>query len=148
MSSGSGVRTVGVALVVVALLAGLGAWNYQRNLRAERASPGATPFRGYSDADLAALRGAYEAEIATLRTEYDAASKRRAAVRPTQGVGEGIAEFERVRRSSERVRDAGQELAAQEKRVQEIAAEQARRARTGSEIALHVRRLTGLELPL
>lgn len=148
MSSRSGVRAFGSALLVLGIIAGVGAWNYQRNLAVERAARTATPFRGYSDDDLASLRAAYEAESDALRREYEARGSRRAQVRKTRGVQEGIAEFERLQRSSERVRDIGQELAASEQRAAEIAREQARRAKVGSEFAVHFRRLTGIALPL
>ena len=51
-----------LALLLVVLVAGVG-WNYHRNVAREQAE--FRPYRGYSDADLAALVAAYEQESKT-----------------------------------------------------------------------------------
>ena len=148
MADGAAKRTAASALVVLLALGVAGGWNYHRNLQAEQAAAGRTPFRGYADADLDALRAAYQAEIDGMKSEYETLVKRRARVRSTQGVGEGVAQFERVQSGKARLREITEELDSQEARVAEISAEQRRRAQLGTGLALHLRRLTGVAIPL
>ena len=72
----------------------------------------------------------------------------RSGVRETRGVAEGVREFERVQRSSGRLRDLTTELATREARIREIEQELARRESAASGLALHLQRLTGVALPI
>ena len=58
-------RVLVLLLVAVVALAGAGAWNYQRNLAAEKQRAAARPLHGYSTSDLQAL--ADQSELRSLR---------------------------------------------------------------------------------
>ena len=65
-------------------------------------------------------------------------------VRDTAHIGEGIREFERVQRSSARVRDLATAVAEREARLRDIRAEQEQRAAAGGGMGMHLRRLLTL----
>ena len=134
-----------VALLAIALC-GLGAWNYHRNYQAELAESGPNGFSGYDDASLESLRLAYQSELEAWRREYEAPQSSRTTVRKTEGVGEGVEEFERVQRFSQRRREVATAVASREARVREIEEEQALRGSAMKTAALHFERLTGIAL--
>lgn len=126
----------GLLLVLLALLAGLVAWNYQRNAALETTTKG--PYSTLSDADLEKLQRAYESELASLRAKD---SPGRASARATQGVANGVREFERVQRASRSVRQANYAISEREGVVQAIEAERSRRvAQGGGPWAVFLRR--------
>ncbi len=127
-------------LVLLLLLVGAGAWNYQRNLELE--SQEDRPLRGYAEADLEKLLGAYQQEAQRLASR--AGATRRASPRDTQGqlVGESVHEFERVQRASRRVRDAHGDVAEVELMVERINQELSRRGGERDPTAVFLRRLT------
>jgi len=142
-------RERGGAQVLLLLALGLaivagGAWNYHRNLRAEQQEQGARPFERYSDAELEQLAGAYEAEIREADGRYQAVRARGVEVRDTALIDEGIREFERVQRSSARVRDLATEVADREARLRDIRSEQAHRAAARDGVSQHLARLLSL----
>jgi len=147
MANGSGSR-VGALLALLVLLVGAGGANYYRNMKAEQQQDGASrPLKGYDDAGLAALAEAYRAEIkalearrATMRTGADPASARGAFL------GDNAKAFERVQRSSQRLRDVLGEIAERQGRLAEIEKEQQYRSAHAASggIALHLSRLFGI----
>jgi len=136
-------RTVLGVLVLLLVLGGAGAWNYQRNLAAEEALP--RPWKGYASEDLEALQGAYGQEIEQYSKKWDAARRQRVQARDRDLVGDAAQEFERVQGQAQRVRELGRELAEREAALEEIQEELRLRKQLGSGWKLHWRRLTALE---
>jgi hypothetical protein len=116
----------GMLLVLLLLLGGLCAWNYQRNAALESQLEG--PYSTLSDADLASLLAAYQGELERVRAH---GRPGRANARDTQGVASGVREFERVQRASRRDRDALYAVADREGIVKALEAEQSRRVAQG-----------------
>ena len=116
----------GLLLVLLGILVGLGAWNHQRNVALESAMKG--PYSSLSEEDLVRLSEAYESELASLR---DHGSPGRAAARATQGVANGVREFERVQQASRSVREASYAISEREGIVKALETERARRKAQG-----------------
>lgn len=125
-------------LLVLALLCGYGAWNYQRNLEAEAVMP--RPYKGYSDAQLDQLLTAYKGQVEALNERYDAAAGRRAGVRDARLLGEAVDEFQRVQRNSRVIRELGSQASQEQASVEAIQQEKAMRARVGSGVTAFLRR--------
>lgn len=130
-------------LALLLLLAGGGAWNYQRNLARE--SQEDRPLRGYAEADLEKLLSAYEQEVKRLSSRAGATKRASARDLPGQLVGEKAREFERVQRASARVRDANGDVAEAELMVARISQELSRRGGERDPMAVFLRRLTTLD---
>jgi hypothetical protein len=135
-------------LVLLLVLAAVGGWNYHRNYQLEQSDRARSPFAGYDTASLNQLAEAYRMELGALEAEYRRMRGAQGGVRGTQGVAEGIREFERVQSRTQRLRDVTTEVATREARVREIEQELARRESASSGLALHLERLTGLSLPI
>jgi hypothetical protein len=126
----------GMLLLLLGILAGLCAWNYQRNAALESAMKG--PYSSLSDADLERLSEAYQSELESLRA---GARPGRAAPRATQGVANGVREFERVQQASRSVREAGYAISEREGVVQALETERGlRRAQGGGPWMVFLRR--------
>jgi len=135
----SAARQRGVLLALLALLGGLGTWNYQQNLAAERAE--VRPYRTLSDADLATLIAAVESEAAAASSRYELARGE-----PTGRVaadGDRFEDFERAQQRSRAVRELGQAAAGHEAMLAQLRDEQGRRAGQGDERQRFLRRLFG-----
>lgn len=128
-------------LIVLLALAGLGAWNYQRNVAAEATEERPRPFRSYAVDDLEALQTAYSQEIAAYQKKYDDQDARRRRASDTGLIDERVDEFDRVRRASGRLRELRADLADREARLREIELELSARATQLSGVSLHLRRL-------
>lgn len=139
---------LGLLLILLVVLAGAGGWNYHRNYQAEIAERSASRFSGYDTEGLEQLAAAYRSELDVYRSQYRTLEGGRVSVRNTTGVGEGIEQFERVRRSGDRLRAVKTELATREARVAEIEQELATRRSAASGLRLHLERLTGASLPI
>jgi hypothetical protein len=138
--TGGGGSRVFPLLVLLALLGGGGAWNYQRNLAAEEAMP--RPYKGYSDSDLEAMSGAYTQEIEQYTKRWEQARGRRMQA-STQGlVGDAAQEFERVQGHTSEVRALKRDLAERQVTLDKIAEELDYRRSLGKGWQLHLRRLT------
>ncbi len=120
--------------VLLAILAGGGAWNYQRALEAEAATP--RPYRGYATADLETLAGAYESELEALRRR----AAREPRTRPSSGSG-GFGEFERVQSQSRAARSLAREISERETALAAIERERSQRAREADRLGLFLRRV-------
>lgn len=147
MANREGKTSSGAVLLLVIGLCGLGGWNYHRNYQAELAERGPNAFSGYDDASLESLRLAYQSELEGLRREHEGSQSSRTSVRKTVGVGDGVEEFERVQRFSQRRREVTTAVASREARVREIEEEQQFRSSAMNAAALHFERLTGIALP-
>jgi hypothetical protein len=133
---------VAVLLLVLGGLAGGGAWNYKRNLDAERAAEAARPLSGYSTADLEALAGAYRQEIEAYRARYESRRGQRAEARDRAFLDDQVREFEKVQQAATRARAAGGDVAEREAALRDVEAELALRGPASGEWEIHLRRLT------
>ena len=84
-------------LLLLAILCGGGAYNYQRNVALEKQEP--RPYRGYTDEQLEQLAAAYEGEKAKDSQRYEKASSRRATAQGKAYFQDQVDEFERVQRA-------------------------------------------------
>ena len=136
-------RAVGITILVLALLvilAAAGEYNYQRNLAAEeRAAPRA--YRGYSDAEIAALIEAYEQEVEALEARYGAAKSRTVETRSGGLIGEQIREFERAQQAGASTRSMGADFAERDAVLRELRREQSLRESPTDSLKLLLRRL-------
>jgi hypothetical protein len=126
--------------LVLLVAAGAGAWNYHQNLRAEQAE--IRPYRGYSDADLAALIAAYESEAEVLGRRYDAVKGRRSQARDTGFIGDQVQEFERIQREAGRTRAAGADVSERDAALRDLEKERRVRAEERDVLRTFLRRLT------
>jgi hypothetical protein len=133
-----GKSQLGALLLLLAVLMGYGAWNYQRNLEAEAKL--VRPYRSYSDEQLVQLLEAYEGQAGALSARYERQAKRRSNTREVEAIGEGIDQFAAVQRASRKTRELGAQLSQEEASLGAIREEQAYRAKMGSGIQAVLRR--------
>jgi hypothetical protein len=112
-------------MVLLTLFGAIGAWNYQRNVAAEKKVP--RPYQHYSAAQLDQLIPAYRAELDALVARYEKASGQSIAAKDRGFVGDQIAEFERVQRMSGSVRSLGYEISEREAMLRELEVERGHR---------------------
>ena len=129
-------------LLLLAILCGGGAYNYQRNVALEKQEP--RPYRGYTDEQLEQLAAAYEGEKAKDSQRYEKASSRRATAQGKAYFQDQVDEFERVQRAGAGRKAAQLELAESESQLKRLRAELSRRAGERDRFALHMRRLLTL----
>jgi hypothetical protein len=123
-----------VLLVLLAALGGYGTWNYQRNVEAEKAEP--RPFASYTDADIEALVQAYEQEIAVYGQRWEKVSGRSVKVRDVGHTDQRVREFERVQGIAREQRALTSELARRHVALEQLTAEQAKRAAEKHQVVL------------
>jgi hypothetical protein len=130
-----------VLLLLLVVLAGAGAFNYQRNLKAEQAQEAKRPLHGYAKADLEKLQAAYQQEVKRLEARYQAAKGSRSGVRDHELLGDQANEFARVTKESDGVREIGALLSEREAALREVQSELSQR--TNADAAqIFLRRLT------
>lgn len=134
-------RRLVMLAAALAVLAGAGAWNFQRNLAREEAEKG--PYARYSDEQLAALREAYESEIEALGARYQSQKKEPYQARSGQLLGDQVREFERASQRGRAIRDAGGDLAEREATLDDIRLEQSKRG--GDPTQIFLKRLLSLD---
>ncbi len=132
-SGGGGGKAI-VLLVLLAALGGYGTWNYQRNVEAEKAEP--RPFGSYSDADIEALVQAYQQEIAVYHKRWEQASRQSVTVRDVGHTDQRVREFERVQGIARKKRALTSELAKRHVALEQLNAEQAKRAQETQQVVL------------
>jgi hypothetical protein len=149
MKGGAGVdrrREAGAGLpallLLLVLVAGLGAWNYRRNLEREAAEY--RPFRGYAEAELDALAEAYEQKKTTDTRRYEKAAARRVDARTKGYFDEQVREFERAQRVGEARKAAQEVLAESHTALELIEKEQRRRAQERDKLKLFLKRVLTL----
>jgi len=138
-----GKRDVGITILILVLLVILGAageYNYQRNLAAEESKAPRT-YRGYSDAEIAALIEAYQQEVEALEARYGAAKSDTFEVKNGGLIDERIREFERAQQAGTSTRSMGGDVAKQAAILRELRKEQSLRRGSGDSLLLHLRRL-------
>ena len=138
MAQGSGSRAK-LLFALLALAGGLGAWNYQRNVVAERAE--LRPFRGYSDADLESLTEAYRAEVETYTKRYEVLTGRKVRINEHVHTDQKLREFERVQRISQNTRDLVTQLAQRHVAIEQLDAERRKRVEERNVVMLFLKRL-------
>ncbi|MBW2230830.1 MAG: hypothetical protein JRH17_10605 [Deltaproteobacteria bacterium] len=136
--------SVAVSLLLLALLIGAGGYNYWRNFQREQLDERPRPFRTYETADLESLRDAYTTEVSQAEGRFSAQNRRR--VRPASQplMAESVDEYERVKRSSVKLRDLKADVAEHEARVREINRELSFRSAQLAGVKLHIKRLITL----
>jgi len=135
---GGGGGTVLALLVLLAIVGGYGTWNYQRNLEAE--AQVVRPYRGYSDADLAALESAYRGEVDALNARYAKVSGRKVKVKDVAFGQAQVDEFERVQRVGRQVRELGYQASLQQATLDEVVKEREFRKGLGPEWQIFLKR--------
>jgi len=123
--------------LLLALLCGVGAWNYRRNVEAEAAVP--RPYRSYSQAQLDQLIAASRASLDDMVAHYEKVSGHSIQARDQAFAGDQIKEFERVQSASRSVRRLGYEISESEGLLRELEAEKRRRG--DSAVGLLLRRV-------
>jgi hypothetical protein len=126
-------------LLLLALVAGLGTWNYHRNLEREAAEY--RPFRGYTEEELEALAGAYEHKKGADSRRYEQAAARRVDARTKGYFDEQVQEFERAQRVGEARKVAQGELAESQATLKLIDKERRRRAQERDKLKLFLKRV-------
>ena len=97
----------GLLVVLLALLAGAGGWNYHENSKVENAMP--RPYRRYSDADVEQLIAQYQGEVDRQTRRYRQVASRKVVVQDRGLLGDQVGEFERIQQLSQQRRNlAGQ----------------------------------------
>lgn len=145
MARGSGRRLeagrgVVALLLLLAILAGAGAWNYRRNSQAEE-EEGYRPFRGYTDEAIAQLIEAYEDDHERTSERFEAAASRRVNAEGKAYFGEQVQEFERVQRASKNTRALRDEIAESQTSLKLLREEASRRAREKQKLKVFFDRL-------
>ena len=137
-------KALGSFLLLLVLIAGGGAWNYQRNLQTEEAQ-GHRPYASYASEDLEALRSAYGNEVQGGRANLDQAKRNRARPQGDAGsIAGNVAQFQRATRASSAIRQAASQVASGQSQVAELDREIELRERFGEGMERHIKRLTTL----
>jgi len=126
-------------LLLLAVLAAAGAWNYHKNLAAEQHEY--RPYRGYTDADLALMLEAYETRHDKDSKRYEQASSNRFSAEGKAYFDEQVKEFERVQGSTAAKRGARLALAESQTSLKLLEAEQRQRRRERDRLKLFLKRL-------
>jgi hypothetical protein len=140
-------REAGNAMVLMALVLLIvvgGAYNYQRNMQAEKSEQGPRPFKGYSSDDLSALRDAYDQEVKAYERTYSARQQQRVRATNAGRMNEQVDQFERVQRNSAALREATADVAEREAQLRAIERELELRLALGGGLSLHIKRLTSI----
>jgi hypothetical protein len=133
-------RSVVALLLLLAILAGAGAWNYRRNAAAEE-EDAYRPFRGYTDEAIAQLIEAYEAEHERTSSRFEKAARRKVDVEGKAYFAEQVQEFERVQRTSQNTRALRDEIAESQTSLKLLREESSRRARERQKLKVFFERL-------
>ncbi len=128
-----------VALMLLAGMVGLGAWNFHRNVEAERQQP--RPFASYSDSDLETLVAAYEQEIADFTRKWEKVTGKKVNVQNFVHTDSRIREFERVQGLGRQAREMTGELAKRHVALDELHEEQAKRVQEQEVVLIFLKRL-------
>ena len=132
---------VALLFALLLVLSAAAAFNYERNLRAERAT---RPYHVYNDRDLDRLIAGYREEVADWQAKHRSA--RGAAAGPGRGarLDERVRDFERAHRAGTRERGSAAELAEREAVLRDLEAEKTARASDGPELGRFLRRLVAI----
>jgi len=126
-------------LLLLAVLAGAGAWNYGRNAALEEEVY--RPFRSYSDEAIEQLVDAYEGQRERSSKRFESAAGRKVNVEGKAYFGEQVQEFERVQRISRSTRALRDGLAESQTSLKLLSEEASKRARERQKLRLFFERL-------
>ncbi len=112
-------------LMLLALIGGVGAWNYHKNVALDEQEY--RPFRRHSDEALHQLIDAYENERDEDKKAYLEISGRRASAKTKPMLDEQVAEFERIQRHGLRTRELRNAVAGHQATLKELKKEASRR---------------------
>lgn len=133
---------VGLLAVLLLLLVVAGAWNFYRNLAAERAVH--RPFQSYADTDLEVLTAALQVDSRAQATRYEVAANQRSLVGKKGYFDEQVAEFERVQRVGDTKRRAQRDLAGSRVTLRLLEEERGYRVREEKPVSVFLERLLTL----
>jgi hypothetical protein len=128
-----------VALMLLAGMVGLGAWNFHRNVAVEKQEP--RPFRTYSDSEVEALITAYEEDIASFTRKWEKVTGEKVNVQNFTHRDSRIREFERVQKIGRQTREMTGELAKRHVALGELHEEQAKRVQERRVVLIFLKRL-------
>lgn len=138
----AGGSTVPLLLLLVALV-GVGAWNYHRNYAREQASQRGRPYAGYSTKEIELLRDAAEGELAKAQSRLVRAQRGRVrSARDRGSVATNVAQFGRVTRASDALRDATTRVAEHKSLKEALDRELSQRKGATTGLDRHLARLT------
>ena len=112
-------------LILLALIGGVGAWNYHKNVALDEQQH--RPFRGHSDEALQQLIDAYENERDVGKKAYLEISSRRESAKTKPMLDEQVAEFERIQSHGLRTRQLRNAVAGHQASLKELKKEASRR---------------------
>ena len=112
----------GPLVVLLAILAGVGGWNYHQNSKLENALP--RPYRSYSDADIEQLIGQYRGEVGRQTKQYRQVAGRKVVVEDRGFLGDQVHEFERVQQINQRRRNLADQVAGNQISLKQLESEQ------------------------
>ena len=136
LEAGAGVAAL---LLLLAILAAAGAWNYRRNAALEEDDY--RPFRGYTDEAIAQLIDAYEGDHESSTQRFETAANHKVKVEGKAYFGEQVQEFERVQRISKNTRGLRDELAESQTSLKLLREESSKRARERHKLKSFLKRL-------
>ena len=128
-------------LLLLALVAAAGAWNYHRNWTRDKAEEKPRLYKSFSDTDLAQMEEGYHLELAKFNAQYGSQRSRRVVVRDRDLIGDQIDEFERVQRAAKRSRQLTGSAAGLQAQLDQIAEERRIRSQRSSALMGHLKRL-------
>jgi len=128
-----------VALMLLAGMVGLGAWNFHRNVAAEKQEP--RPFGSYSDSEVEALVAAYEDDIASFTQKWEKVTGQKVNVQNFTHRDSRIREFERVQSIGRQAREMTGELTKRHVALGELHEEQAKRVQERRVVLIFLKRL-------
>lgn len=134
--AGNGIWTV---LFLLAVLCGVGFWNFQRNLTAE--DQVYRPFRTHTDEQIAQLRDAYGAQKDQDAARYESASGQRASARTQSHFDQQVREFQRVQQVGQVKKDLRARVADSTATLKLLDEEQRLRASEANRVKLFFKRL-------
>jgi hypothetical protein len=140
--SSGGANQLVMLLLLLGILGGAGAWNYQRNAALEDAEP--RPYKSYSLEELESLRAAYQGEVDRHTERYRNATGRSVVVQDGGYLDKRVDEFERVQRISVGKRKIADDYARNQVQLDAVKAELQKRAAEGSRWEQIFRRVTTL----
>lgn len=126
-------------LLLLAVAAGAGAWNYRKNVEAEEDVY--RPFAGYTDEALADLAEAYETRQKGDEKRFDRATSRRVSADGKAYFDQQVAEFERVQKAHAGKAEIQGRMAESKTTLKLLKEEQRLRASEADRMAVFLKRL-------
>lgn len=126
-------------LLLLAIAAGAGAWNYRKNVESE--DDVYRPFKGYTDEALADLTEAYEGQKKDDKKRLDRATNRRVSTQEKAFFDQQVREFERVQQAHAGKKEVRMRMAESQTTLKLLKEEQGYRASESDRIAVFLKRL-------